>query len=70
MLLNVFIFALICSITTRLRDSLLVYAFSNRFFIYLEIMFAAFGLRYIKDFQTVPLNDYLALQRAPLFFPE
>jgi hypothetical protein len=45
-------------------------AFSYRFFIYLEIMFAAFGLLYIKDFPAVPLNDYLRLQRMPLFFPE
>jgi hypothetical protein len=38
------------------------------FFIYLEIMFVAFGFLYIKDCKTVPLNDYLGLQRVPLFF--
>jgi hypothetical protein len=45
-------------------------AFSYCFFIYLEIMFAALGFLYIYDFQTVPLNDYLGLQRVPLFSPE
>jgi hypothetical protein len=45
------------------------YAFSYRIFIYLEIMFAAFGLRYINDVQAVPLNDDRGLQRMP-FFPE
>jgi hypothetical protein len=42
---------------------------SYRFFIYLEIMFAAFGFLYVDDFQTVPLDYYLGLQRMALFFP-
>jgi hypothetical protein len=38
--------------------------------IHLEVMFTAFGLLNINDFQTVPLNYYLGLQRMTLFFPE
>jgi hypothetical protein len=48
----------------------IAYIFPNRVFIYLEIMFAAFSFLRVNDFQTVPLNDYLGLQRAALFFPE
>ena len=42
--------------------------FSYCFFIYLEIMLAAFGFLYIDDAQTAPLNDDLRLQRMPFFF--
>ena len=45
-------------------------AFSNRIFIYLEVMFATLGFLYINDFQTIPLNDDLRLQSVALFFPE
>jgi hypothetical protein len=45
-------------------------AFSYGIFIYLEIMFAAFGFLYVDDFPGVPLNDDLALQRMALFSPE
>jgi hypothetical protein len=45
-------------------------AFSYGVFIYLKIMFAAFGLLYVDDLQTVPLNYDLRLQRMPFFFPE
>jgi hypothetical protein len=41
-------------------------AFSNRFFIHLEIVFTPFGLLYIKDCKTVPLNYDLGFQRVPL----
>ena len=64
----VFCYSLISTISVkryRLADT-----FPYRFFIYLEIMFAAFGLLYVDDAQTVPLNDDLRLQRMPLFFPE
>jgi hypothetical protein len=38
------------------------------FFIYLEIMLAAFSLLYSNDAQTVPINDDLRLQHVPSFF--
>jgi hypothetical protein len=57
--------AKICVKRYRIAD-----AFSYGVFIYLEIMFTAFGFLYINDFMTVPLNYDLALQRVPLFFPE
>jgi hypothetical protein len=44
-------------------------AFSYGVFIYLEIMFAAFGFLYVNDFLSVPLNDDLGLQRMALFSP-
>jgi hypothetical protein len=44
--------------------------FSNGIFIHLEVMLSAFGLPYVNDFQTVPLNDDLGFQRMALFFPE
>jgi hypothetical protein len=43
-------------------------AFPYCFFIYLEIMLAAFGFLYIDDLQTVPLNYDLSLQCVPFFF--
>ena len=43
-------------------------AFPYCFFIYLEIMFAAFGFLYVDNLQAVPLNDDLRLQRVPFFF--
>jgi hypothetical protein len=43
-------------------------AFPYCFFIYLEIMLAAFGFLYNDGLQTVPLNDDLRLQCAPFFF--
>jgi hypothetical protein len=45
-------------------------AFSSRFFIYLEIMFAAPGFLRVYDFQAVPFNYDLGLQCMALFFPE
>ena len=48
----------------------IAYAFSYGVFIHLEVMFAAFGFLYVKDFQTAPLNYDLRLQRMPFFFPE
>jgi hypothetical protein len=48
----------------------IAYILSNRVFIYLEIMFASFGLLRVNDFQSVPLDYYLGLQRMTLFFPE
>jgi hypothetical protein len=44
--------------------------FSHGIFIHLEVMLAAFGLLCIYYFLSVPLNDYLRLQRMTLFFPE
>jgi hypothetical protein len=44
--------------------------FSNRIFIYLEIMLAAFPFLYVYDFQSIPLYYNLRLQRMALFFPE
>jgi hypothetical protein len=38
-------------------------------FIYLEIMFTAFGLLYIYDFKTVPLDYNLGFQRMAFFSP-
>jgi hypothetical protein len=45
-------------------------AFPYGVFIYLEIMFAAFGFLRVYDFQAVPLNYDLGLQCMALFFPE
>jgi hypothetical protein len=45
-------------------------AFSYGFFIYLEIMFTAFGLLYIPYFRGVSLYDDLGLQWVVLFFLE
>jgi hypothetical protein len=33
-------------------------------------MLTAFGFLYIYYFQRIPLNDYPALHRMTLFFPE
>jgi hypothetical protein len=43
---------------------------SHSVFIYLEIMFAAFGFLYVNDFQIVPLDYNPGFQRMALFFPE
>jgi hypothetical protein len=42
--------------------------FSYSIFIYLKVMLAAFGFRYINDAQAVSLNDSLRLERVPFFF--
>jgi hypothetical protein len=42
--------------------------FSNRIFIYLEVMFAAFGFLYVDNLLTVPLNNDLRFQGVPFFF--
>jgi hypothetical protein len=47
----------------------IAYVFSYSVFISLEIMFAAFGLRYSNDFKTVPLSYALGVFSVWRFFP-